>query len=403
MKRVLCLIVALIIVCSLSLLISAEEKRYYLGTTVNTGKDNGYSEKNEIDKKDPHWNWTLGNFFVSGFSEVIEGKTPVFLKTVGDEITLYYNLTQNINKLNNNSKLTISEDTNGYDHYFQIDKSNFGKGTLIVKHTDYQNFEHEPTIYTNFLSATAKKNADTKIIFLEEGDYEIALDYEIKDTPVKVFGASVFPSYENYRVYFKFSVRNGNCMVFPFDVATGAELTNSAFTENGFYLDLAKSKYLNINIKKEVLTEGVDGLTEDVRFNRPAKDGEQFTEEGIYTITVSNTYTNEQTVKKLYVGNNDVLKAHVTTGLPISEINKQKSLGFIINDNGTLTPPEAEEAAADISKENADIIDEISTSTDYVGLIVVLIVFALIIVTVVIIKKRKSVIPTIEEEKECDE
>jgi len=286
--------------------------------------------------------------------------------------------------------------------YWPVSQSNFGKGTLIVKHTDYQNFEHEPTIYTNFLSAKAKKNADTKIIFLEEGDYEIALDYEIKDALVQVFGASMFPSYENYRVYLKFSVRNGNCMVFPFDVTTGAELTNSSFTENGFYLDLAKSKYLNINIKKEVLTEGVDGLTEDVRFNRPAKDGEQFTEEGIYTITVSNTYTNEQTVKKLYVGKTDVLKAHVATGLPISEINKQKSLGFIINDNGTLTPPISEEVAVEVSAEKTVTIAG-EASPNYVSLVVILIVFVLLVVAVVIIKKRKTAVTVVKEEKECDE
>lgn len=29
---------------------------------VNTGKDTGYAETNAIDKNDPHWNWTLGEF-----------------------------------------------------------------------------------------------------------------------------------------------------------------------------------------------------------------------------------------------------------------------------------------------------------------------------------------------------
>jgi len=77
-------------------------------------------------------------------------------------------------------------------------------------------------------------------------------------------------------------------MIFPFDVKTGAELTNTAITENGFYLDLAKSRYLDINIKKEVLKNGADGLTEDIRFNKPAKDGYEYIDEGIYTITVSN-------------------------------------------------------------------------------------------------------------------
>lgn len=58
-------------------------------------------------------------------------------------------------------------------------------------------------------------------------------------------------------------------MIFPRDVKTGAELTNETITENGFMLDLAKSRYLNIDIKKEILLEGSNGLVEDVRFNKP--------------------------------------------------------------------------------------------------------------------------------------
>lgn len=125
-------------------------------------------------------------------------------------------------------------------------------------------------------------------------------------------------------------------MVYPFDVVTGAELTNSSITENGFYLDLAKSRYLNIDIKKEVRKEGAEGLTEDVRFNKPAKDGEQYTDEGIYTITVSNVYTNQTTTKVIYVGTDDVLKAHVTTGLSIADVEYQLSMGATVAEDGTL-------------------------------------------------------------------
>ena len=70
-------------------------------------------------------------------------------------------------------------------------------------------------------------------------------------------------------------------MVYPFDVATGSELTNSSMTENGFRLDLAKSRYLKVNIKREVLKDSPDGLVEDTRFNGPAKDGAEYTDEGI--------------------------------------------------------------------------------------------------------------------------
>ena len=125
-------------------------------------------------------------------------------------------------------------------------------------------------------------------------------------------------------------------MVYPFDTKTGNELTNAAFTENGFYLDFANSKYLDVNIKREILNETADGLIEDTRFNRPAKDKEQYTEEGIYTITIRNDYTNQETIKKIYVGTNKILKAHATTGFSVSEINQQISLGAEISDTGEL-------------------------------------------------------------------
>lgn len=129
-------------------------------------------------------------------------------------------------------------------------------------------------------------------------------------------------------------------MVFPFDVETGEELTNKSITENGFYLDLAKSRYLDINVKKEVLHEGATGLTEDVRFNKPASDGEKYTEEGIYTITVLNQYTGEETVKKIYVGTDSVLKAHMMTGYSIGDIQTLIQNGATIDKEGKITVQE---------------------------------------------------------------
>ena len=144
-------------------------------------------------------------------------------------------------------------------------------------------------------------------------------------------------------------------MVFPFDVTTGAELTNTAFTENGFYLDLAKSRYLDIDIQREVLMEGADGLTEDVRFNRPAQDGSEYTEEGIYTITVRNRYTNQTITKIIYVGTNEVLKSYAATGLPISEILDQLAAGATIAEDGTIIQPESTaETSAEITSSSSE-------------------------------------------------
>lgn len=335
------ILMILIVLSTVNTSAAENTNKYYLGTVVNTGLDNGYSGSSSIGSKDVHWNWKLGEFYVDGFSSYTndDDGNVVFLKNVGDTVTLWFDLQQDIKKLNGDGDLSIYSDQNGYDKYFQIPKTKFGKGALIIRHTDYQNRQHDPVIYTNFLSANASGTAAVEVQLLEEGDYEVALNYEILEHNWDIFGWDPLADYHNYRIFFKFSVRNGNCMVYPFDVVTGSELTDSSLTENGFYLDLAKSRYLDINIKKTVRTEGAEGLTEDTRFNKPAKDGEQFTDEGIYTITVYNKYTNQTTTKVIYVGTDSVLKAHVVTGLPISDIEYQLSMGATVSADGRIIPP----------------------------------------------------------------
>lgn len=104
-------------------------------------------------------------------------------------------------------------------------------------------------------------------------------------------------------------------MVFPFDVKTKSELTDGSVTENGFYLDLAKSKYLKTYVKRSQWTKTGNGYQEDIRRNEIAKDGEQYTDEGIYTITVVNPTTDPNeinpTKKQIYVGTNSLMKAAV--------------------------------------------------------------------------------------------
>ncbi len=307
---------------------------YSLGERVRVKNFDGYFGEELIDKKDPHYGWDLGNFFVSGYTDEVAdaNENIVFLKNVGDKVTLWFKLNENINALNGNEKISITADTEGYDQYFETPKMNFGRGVLIIRYTDHNNVKSEPTIYTNYLEANAVVGADTKVQLFEEGDYEVALDYEItSDELIDKVG--------HYRIFFKFSVRNSNCMIYPFDVKTGSELTNSSMTENGFRLDLAKSRYLKINIKREMLKASADGLVEDTRFNGAAKDGAEYTDEGIYTITVSNQYTGVFTTKKIYVGTNNVLRAHMTTGLSIVEINNLVADGATISDDGTIQLP----------------------------------------------------------------
>lgn len=311
--------------------ISDSDETYSLGDKVRVENFDGYSGKKDIDRDDIHYGWDLGKFFVSGYTDEVEDKdgSVTFLKNVGDQVTLWFNLNEDINALNGKDNLTITADTEGYDQYFETPKMNLGRGALIIRYTDYNNVSEDPTVYTNYLEANTTVGADTKVQLFEEGDYEMALDYEVtRDELIDKVG--------HYRIFFRFSVRNGNCMAYPFDVVTGDELSNSSMTENGFRLDLAKSRYLNINIKREVLKDSADGLVEDTRFNGPAQDGAEYTEEGIYTITVHNQYTNQLTVKKIYVGTNSVLRAYMETGLSIPEINELVKQGATISEDGSI-------------------------------------------------------------------
>lgn len=357
-----------------------------LGSKINTGKDNGYSGNEPIDKDDPHYGWDIGYFYVNGYTRetVAADQTPVFLKNVGDKVTLWFHLSEDINKLHGNELLTISEDTNGYDRTFEIDQTNFEHGTLIIQYTNAQGEAQDPIIYTDYLAANARTGANTKVQLFEEGDYVVSLDYEIKS----MGGAfNQFASYTNYKIIFEFSIRNGNCMVYPFDSLTGAELADNAITENGFKLDMAKSKYLTIDVQRSVLVVGTDGyLTEDVRFNRPAKDGETYTSEGIYTFKVNNLYTGETTTKTIYVGANNYLRALSATGMSIAELNAEIEKGAIIHEDGTVevinistepkptnppeenetesVPPVKEETGDDTSSETEESTVDISADVD---------------------------------------
>lgn len=324
---------------SLALAKGESGQRYYLGEAVNAGRDTGYSEDSAIGKDDIHYSWELGRFLVSDYTRVIdEGDAPVFLKNVGDEITLSFILQQDINQLNGNADVTIDADPNGYDQRLGVSQQNFGRGTLIIRYTDYQNNRREPTVYTNYLDGVSQ-DADTVVKTFEEGDYEVVLDYSIKNVNhgrLPWLNVEIFPGVTDYTMRFAFKVRNGNCMVYPFDVETGDELTNTAFTENGFRLDLARSRYLDVDVKKEILADNGNELVSDTRFNKPARDGEEFTDEGVYTFTVANRYTDQSTTKMVYVGTDPVLKAHVTTGESVSDIKALLDDGATICEDGTI-------------------------------------------------------------------
>lgn len=322
---------------------------------TKTDTDSGYTGTNDETVDDPHYGWNLGDFIINGYTEdeVDSDGTPIIYKNAGDQITLWYSLKEDINKLHDNEDLFINEDKEGWDEYFNIPKTNFKKGTLIIRQTDADGEANDPVIYTNFLEANVRTGADTKVRLFEEGDYEVALDYEIKNTE------PVIDKVTNYRVFFKFKIRNSNCMIFPFDLATQSELRDRGISEAGFRLDYAESKYLIVNVEYQAIEFNGTSYVADTRENKVATNGREYNKEGIYLITVENkTKNNRTTEKTLYVGTSPIIKALSKNNISIDDVNELLRQGYTINEEGGLVsktgveePTETEETEIEPTEE----------------------------------------------------
>ena len=313
-----------------------DEEAYYFDKVYNAGLDTGYSETNLIEEGDPHFGWKIGTFKVSGFTQVADSSdgSKVFLKTVGDTVVLSFTLSENIDALNGNGQLSVNSDSGGFDQLMGISKTELGRGALFVRYTDYQNATHAPEVYVDYFEGI-EVGATTEVQLCEEGDYEVVLDYELCNDVRKVGPISIFPEYCDYSIRFNFSVRNGNCMIFPLDAQTGSELTNESYAPNGFKLDLANSRFLDINVKRDVVADGSGRLVEDTRFNGPACDGDVYSDEGIYTLTAMNKDTGQSTVKVIYVGDNPTLKTYAEEGKSVEEMNALIDSDELCSDEAT--------------------------------------------------------------------
>ena len=331
--------------------------RKELGTRYFEKKDSGFIEEIQKDEKNPHLGWNVGTFYVNGYTResTLDG-TELFLKNAGDKVTLWFKLEKDIENLDGNGKYAIVEDKNGQDLQFEVPKTNFKHGALIISFTDHEGKKHKPVVYTDFLAASATTGADTRAVLFEEGDYEVALDYTIGET-------GILGSEYDYKVFFQFSIRNGNTMFFPFDLSTGAELRDNAITPNGFMIDMAKSRYLNINVKRFAVVDSSNGHIEDERMNAPAKDGNEYTDEGVYIVNVTNQYTGEQTEKKFYVGSDPFLIAMAKSGKSAHEIDEFISQGYTIDTDGSLVAPIPE------SSNDENLVEQTTEKDDKTGLI----------------------------------
>lgn len=345
--------------------------RYYFSDVVNAGLDTGYSAQESITEDDLHFGWQLGKYYVTGFSAVtFDAKgNPVFLRSPDKDVELRFQLEQDPSALNGDSAITVNNDENGYDEFFGLQRQNFGRGAMIIRHTDSQNNAPVPQVFVNYLSSI-ESGSDEHVTLCEEGDYDVALDYEVEKS-----GFAWMADYANYRIAFSFSVRDGDSVVFPMDVVTGAYLGNESHAPNGFKLDFAGSKYLKVTVERSVLSDGPDGKVEDILFARPGEDGEAFTDEGVYTLKSTNEYTGLTTVKKVYVGNDETGIAYASSGLPLHEVE-----AMLANDD--------RDQKSDQSVEELDGQSGAEKSGRMCGLIIAALIMAAVIVAVALRNSR---------------
>ena len=171
---------------------------------IKTKHDTGFVKEEDI-QNDLHSGWGLGIFYVQGYSKMAydaEG-IPVFLLQEGNQIMLGFNLKQNLNALGGNSSFTLNSDSNGYDSEFGIERTNFGKGCLILQRTDPSGVLSAPILYPDYLSQLAQGSSGMLIGPLEEGTYHGALDYE-----VRYAGTVGIPGYNDYKIPFRFRIQN---------------------------------------------------------------------------------------------------------------------------------------------------------------------------------------------------
>ena len=94
---------------------------------VRTKKIKGYQGKKKITGVDPHYGWTMGNFYVGGFSDILsKDGEQVILKDTGDQVSLWFDLKQNIDKCNNDDRITVVDDTEGRDDGFECQGAGAG-------------------------------------------------------------------------------------------------------------------------------------------------------------------------------------------------------------------------------------------------------------------------------------
>lgn len=358
MKKILSLIISFILLFTSTLCANAganlkvknNGNKFIYKNFYRTPDEGGFNKKISMNTNSYHLGWELGQFVLDGYTQKIKGKDGIytFEKNAGDNISLYFDLFENINKLNGNKKLIIDKLDQDTDIDYNLKESNYGKGLLIIKKKDLNTSCSEPVkIYKNFLK---KKDKNRKIELKEEADYEISLDYRVTET-------SFIDTSENYKIKFKFRIINSNTTIYPKDLNTGLDLTNDSSTENGFYVDFAGAKGLEVYVKHKIINQDKDNW--HILSNEAVKDKQEFCEDGCYEIKVINNSTNaDPTYYNVYVGKDNILKDFAENKYITPE-------DFEKLDFNNMSDKEYEEVIKDLVYKN--LIDQIDTNEYFIS------------------------------------
>lgn len=91
------------------------KQTYSLGETARCKQFKGYLGQEEMENSESHYNTKIGQFYVSGYTDntVDSNGNPIFLKNVGDKVTLWFDLKENIDAIKNNKDITVTADSSG--------------------------------------------------------------------------------------------------------------------------------------------------------------------------------------------------------------------------------------------------------------------------------------------------
>jgi hypothetical protein len=370
---------------------------------LKVASDNtGYANAASLGDGDPLLGVDTVEICVNNFSStLVKDNQRVFLKSNPDIPTVNINVKMdNLDNIGETGSFLTSDSYTVVPSYGYRGK--IGRGLLIVEFTDCQgNKKIYPT--PDLFDVLKENDGLLPMSIGEEGKYRVAVLFEagryVKSVkkwknPFYYKKQAVY-EYRNYIVEAEFSVFNGNTIIYPMD-SNGNELTNGSVVDQGFYLDFASSKNLQVQVKREILaSENRLKETSDVRFNTVGVDKRFYSAPGIYTITTKNQITEATTTVRILVSDeaesfNEAVGVKYTEDFP-NLLKASQSSSSATEENNVISDMKGEDSIKTSNEQDRD--EESKVENNIVPIILLIfacsIVFLVILMMgIVIIKKR---------------